>query len=632
MVTMANIVTATATGAQVALAPKPGFRAAITQCIAKTVDDKRYAGDYLRGGIQIQQGNSIGTLGCLATTAPTAADPHGKVVGLTCHHVVGSFDRQGNTSLQADVPSASDGTPGNDIDWSATLPIPPDTLVVVTIHLDTPPGSQEVVLYTTITGDTAPGIAQSVALAITNLNVLALSATAVGPVVTVFGGTPSCQVSGPPVADAAATLRATVIHLDIDFTGDVSGDDYGIFVNVNPGGALDSLSSLPSTFGIYTHPAKGSTLSAIAEDVAKAIMDLPVVPIRGAVTATASGARVSVSNAEEVECFIESDCRIGQPSASFASSCSTCLNQRIGRVLDARLDIDTALVQLDAGQSYKPEVEGIGLVTGTYDLQPADVKQLEVQKRGRTSVLTLGIVDALNVSGEADSGSGFERLYTNAALVAPKSGEVFFALPGDSGSAVLQGTRVVGILFLQSGRNGLLTPISQITTAFPSLALNLAPVPEAGHAPGDVRVVPASAMATVAPLDRPVGQRLVQVEREITATPAGSEVAELVRRHFAETHHLVNSNRRVATVWHRSGGPQIVQAVLDLLLRRDRRLPEEIDGKPFAECLERIKRALARYASPALAADLARFAPRLQGFSGFTYSEVLSALESGGTK
>ena len=62
-----------------------------------------------------------------------------------------------------------------------------------------------------------------------------------------------------------------MIHLDIDFTGDVSGDDYGIYINVNPGGALNSLSSLPSTFGIYTQPAKGWTLSAIAQDVAKAM-------------------------------------------------------------------------------------------------------------------------------------------------------------------------------------------------------------------------------------------------------------------------------------------------------------------------------------------------------------------------
>ena len=94
----------------------------------------------------------------------------------------------------------------------------------------------------------------------------------------------------------------------------------------------------------------------------------------------------------------------------------------------------------------------------------------------------------------------------------------------------------------------------------------------------------------------------------------------------------MTSNRRVAAVWRRNGGPQLVQAVLDLVHRSDNRLPEEIDGRPFAECLERIKNALARYASPALAADLGRFGPRLMGFAGLTYAQMLAALQDGGAE
>ena len=123
------------------------------------------------------------------------------------------------------------------------------------------------------------------------------------------------------------------------------------------------------------------------------------------------------------------------------------------------------------------------------------------------------------------------------------------------------------------------------------------------------------------------GRRLVQVEEELTATPAGAAVAAAVRRHFAETERLVNTNRRVATVWHRSGGPQLVQAVLDLL-RPGRHLPREIDGRPLADCLERIGRVLARYASPALGADMARHGPRLARFSGLTYAEILASLQA----
>ncbi|MBW8879189.1 MAG: hypothetical protein JF614_29970 [Acidobacteria bacterium] len=170
----------------------------------------------------------------------------------------------------------------------------------------------------------------------------------------------------------------------------------------------------------------------------------------------------------------------------------------------------------------------------------------------------------------------------------------------------MNGNQVAGIVFGQSGRIGLMTPISQIIAAFPKLGLNLAPA--GGEVPKELHAAPAAAMAGVAPLGPAftsptsfLGQRLAQVEKEVAATPMGSEVADAVRRHFAETHQLVTSNRRAAAVWRRSGGPQIVQAVLDLVHHRDDRLSEEIDGRPFAECLERIRSALARYASPALA-------------------------------
>jgi hypothetical protein len=102
----------------------------------------------------------------------------------------------------------------------------------------------------------------------------------------------------------------------------------------------------------------------------------------------------------------------------------------------------------------------------------------------------------------------------------------------------------------------------------------------------------------------------------------------MVKRHFAETQRLVNSNRRVATIWHRNRGPLILQAFLNMLQRRDALLPKEINGQPLADCLERIKQGIVRYASPALAADLARFAPRLQSLAGLSYTQMLSELRS----
>jgi hypothetical protein len=204
------------------------------------------------------------------------------------------------------------------------------------------------------------------------------------------------------------------------------------------------------------------------------------------VGAHAIGARVTVDNAQEVECTITSNCQVGQPYADFPPKWLPIASSRIGKVFDSRIDIDAAIVQLDAGQKYRPLVQGLGTVAGTYDLKPDDMFSLRVLKQGRTTGTTVGTVGAMNLSGVLE-----ERLYTNAVLVFGDSGKPPFSLGGDSGSAVLQAGRlVVGILFGGNSQGGLVTPINLILAAFPALQLNLAPPPAAGADPTAVRIVP----------------------------------------------------------------------------------------------------------------------------------------------
>jgi hypothetical protein len=179
------------------------------------------------------------------------------------------------------------------------------------------------------------------------------------------------------------------------------------------------------------------------------------------------------------------------------------------------------------------------------------------------------------------------------------------------------------------------TPIDQIITDdFPDLQLNVAPAPEAGKAPGDVRIVPKHAMSIIEPgtsvarYQSYPQRRLAEIEQEISATEKGFTYVEAVRRHFPESQKLVNTNRRVATVWHRNGGPQILQALVNMLQRRDEPLPREIAGKPFVDCVRKIRGILARYASPALAADLSRYAMELEGFAGLSYTQMLAKLQT----
>lgn len=556
---------------------------------------------------------AFGTIGCLATTAA------GQVVALTCHHVV-TPPVEYSTNLTANVA-------GNTITFgvSDAKPIYLDSLVKVSIL---PPGGNSLdAFYTTVAGDQPSGIAIQVAAAISALT--GISASHVGAAVTVTGGQPTCNVYGPPVLDLDSDLRGSVVGPAIDFSGEISGDDYGIFVNVNPGGTRPTL-------GVHYRPAKGATLSAIASDVASAINALPAT-LRGSpnpVTAQPTAARVSVAGGQEVECIIHSDRQVGQPDNSFGSPCSRCCSHRIGRVLTARIDVDTAIIQLDQGQKYKPEVQDIGLVAGTRAVQPSDVNTLTVRKRGRTTTLTFGKVVQLNVSADVAGSSGFHRHYTNGTMIAsapPTTGPM--ALPGDSGSAVLDANRnVLGILFAAASTIAVFTPVEQITAAFaaavPPLVLDFAPAPAPGHAPGDVRVVAFAPDAQPAGAPAPALQRaLAGVEADLSASEPGRAYLDLVRRHAAEAGRLVNNNRRVAAVWRRNGGPQILSALFAILQRRDQPLPEQIDGRPLTLCLERIGRALARYASPALAADLARHGALAARLPGMSYVQLLAALQ-----
>ena len=123
-----------------------------------------------------------------------------------------------------------------------------------------------------------------------------------------------------------------------------------------------------------------------------------------------------------------------------------------------------------------------------------------------------------------------------------------------------------------------------------------------------------------------------EMEREVTASPTGQRYADLVRRHFTEAQELINKNRRVATVWHRNGGPQIVQSLLQMARHHDRTIPAEINGSPLADCLARIQTMLTRYASPALSHDLREYGTFLRRLAGLTYPQVLAVLQDTATE
>ncbi len=614
---------ATSGGTQVTITPPMGLTIAITDVPITAIDDAQYFDQWVRGGIQIALAPNVhgsGTLGCLATTASTADDPQGKVVAITNHHVVRPDTTWGTNLVATRNPAIT-----NQILFASNdgQPITAGTVLEVTIFT----GSvTEEALYLAPAGKTVIDVANGAAAVITALSIPGVVVAPSASTLAISGASFNFQVRGPllPKGD----FRSSVSTNTVTFGGEIDGDDYGIFLDIHPGGIAPS-------FGIFANPPKNTNSDGMATLVFNAFQNLPAT-VRGSVTMSQAGSAITLANAELIESRITNDIRVGQPDPSFGSSCCHCCSHRIGRVLDARFDLDVALIQLDPDQKYKPEIQDLGLVAG---VEPP-AQPMTVYRRGRTTQRTnttnAGLVRGLNVSGAV---ANTLRFYNNSFLI-QAVGHDPFTVYGDSGSAIVDLVgKVVGIGWGGQDAWGYATPIDLIVAAFPALALNLAPAAEAGHAATDVRTVPhPAARMEAAPESltaaRPVmiggdlQDRLLEAEKEVAAAPAGREYAHLIRSHFDEGQRLINRNRKVATAWHRNGGPELLQAIFRMIQRPDQRLPLQFNGKPWSECLSNLLRVMAHYASPRLSADLEQHAPRLAGLAGLSYNDVLNLLQS----
>ncbi len=204
-----------------------------------------------------------------------------------------------------------------------------------------------------------------------------------------------------------------------------------------------------------------------------------------------------------------------------------------------------------------------------------------------------------------------------------------FSDHGDSGAAVLNSDdEIVGIDFAHTNDgSGLVTPIQPIIKAFDITIVTAQTAGQTQTVPPYARSMLAESRAPIAG-GMPVSKNLLDVQQEILATPAGQEYADAITQHAGEVQRLINTNRRVAAVWQRSGGPQIIQAALNMLQNRNQALPSEIEGKPLADCIAKIQKVLLRYSSPGLAAGLRKYAPRLGELAGLNYMQSLAWLKA----
>jgi hypothetical protein len=109
------------------------------------------------------------------------------------------------------------------------------------------------------------------------------------------------------------------------------------------------------------------------------------------------------------------------------------------------------------------------------------------------------------------------------------------------------------------------------------------------------------------------------------ATPAGQLYAAIVSRHFSQVRAMVRTNRRVAVVWHRIGGPELIGALAQRVFTPDAPLPSMLNGVPLADGVARLLRVLERYGPPDLKRAVASYGPLMLAITGKSVNQILHA-------
>jgi hypothetical protein len=107
---------------------------------------------------------------------------------------------------------------------------------------------------------------------------------------------------------------------------------------------------------------------------------------------------------------------------------------------------------------------------------------------------------------------------------------------------------------------------------------------------------------------QPVLSRLREAAR---SCDQGELCAALISRHFSEARGLINSNRKLATLWHRCQGPLLLRHTLDQMRFPLIERPSELTGPDYERRVKRFIAALGHYGSAELRQDVAQYAPRL---------------------
>jgi hypothetical protein len=347
---------------------------------------------------------------------------------------------------------------------------------------------------------------------------------------------------------------------------------------------------------------------------------------------------------------------VGQPTGQ--SSVTGCCNDLFGKYAGGEMaddGRDEAAIKLDPGMQWLAEIVDIGIVTGKHEITVAEAtpQTYKVRKRGSRTFLTGGVVTAVNTSdGHSDNGIVIKP-NPNAAA---GTRTVFFAYEGDSGSALVNdNVEVVGLVYARDDSgNGYAYAIDHVLErlgAALSVTLNVAVATQLGvvnTVPGAAMVAtPSELAAQLGPAPRPAPRPVPAqgtspvapgwvpefppvaapafLQRDLDRSATGRLVITTWLTHQRELLGLINTNRRVALAWHRTGLSAMVQVLARMPTEPDLALPATLHGQPVRTVLTRMRATLDRFASPALSADLARLDHVLPDLGGLTYPGIIAA-------
>jgi subtilisin family serine protease len=206
-----------------------------------------------------------------------------------------------------------------------------------------------------------------------------------------------------------------------------------------------------------------------------------------------------------------------------------------------------------------------------------------------------GKVDAQLATANIPSGSAFAG---NPPIASAPIGDTGEGIPtgttpigNERGSAGTPGAKAIGV------RSPVIRPLPPLTEAFPRPSL---------------RVAKALRNIAMRSKDNPAGQMLIA----------------LVSMHFDEVRKLINTNRRVATRWHRMFGPELLRQMLSTHRSMEEELspviPATINNRNVVERMRVLFDVLFRYGSDRLRKDVNRYGPLFLALPGATFSGLTS--------